>query len=91
MNAQAQVSPEDMPILRVGIECTLTQLLDKGFLHAVRELSRAPALHSRPRGRKRAGTRAMRPTRHRRSRESLPSARCRSVSRSFQRAPLLLL
>ncbi|CAN0102951.1 unnamed protein product, partial [Ectocarpus sp. 8 AP-2014] len=33
---QAQVSPADLPILRVGIECTLTQLLDKGFLHAVR-------------------------------------------------------
>lgn len=32
---QAQVSPADFPILRVGIECTLTQLLDKGFLHAV--------------------------------------------------------
>ncbi|CAM9247077.1 unnamed protein product [Pylaiella littoralis] len=31
---QAQVSPADLPILRVGIECTLTQLLDKGFLHA---------------------------------------------------------
>lgn len=35
VDAQAQVSPADMPILRVGIECTLTQLLDKGFLHAV--------------------------------------------------------
>lgn len=32
---QAQVNPADMPILRAGIECTLTQLLDKGFLHAV--------------------------------------------------------
>lgn len=32
---QAQVSPVDLPILRVGIDCTLTQLLDKGFLHAV--------------------------------------------------------
>lgn len=32
----AQVSPADLPILRVGIDCTLTQLLDKGFLHAVR-------------------------------------------------------
>eukprot|EP00903_Cladosiphon_okamuranus_P008724 g8356.t1 len=30
----AQVSPVDLPILRVGIDCTLTQLLDKGFLHA---------------------------------------------------------
>eukprot|EP00752_Nemacystus_decipiens_P006520 g5871.t1 len=30
----AQVNPADLPILRVGIDCTLTQLLDKGFLHA---------------------------------------------------------
>lgn len=35
VDAYAQVSPADMPILRVGIDCTLTQLLDKGFLHAV--------------------------------------------------------
>ncbi|CAN0474149.1 unnamed protein product, partial [Ascophyllum nodosum] len=34
VNAQAQVSPADLPTLRVGIDCTLTQLLDKGFLHA---------------------------------------------------------
>ncbi len=43
---QAQVSPADLPILRVGIECTLTQLLDKGFLHAVSQPASQPA--SRP-------------------------------------------
>lgn len=37
MNAQAQVDPSDMPILRTGIDFTLTQLLEKGFLHAVRD------------------------------------------------------
>ncbi|CAN0421053.1 unnamed protein product, partial [Phaeothamnion confervicola] len=30
----ARVSPADMPLLQVGIQCTLMQLLDKGFLHA---------------------------------------------------------
>lgn len=37
MNAKAQVDPSDMPILRTGIDFTLTQLLEKGFLHAVRD------------------------------------------------------
>ncbi|KAG5179566.1 ABC1 family-domain-containing protein, partial [Tribonema minus] len=34
VNERAKVSPNDLALLQVGIQCTLMQLLDKGFLHA---------------------------------------------------------
>eukprot|EP00953_Heterococcus_sp_UTEX-ZZ885_P028730 15314-Heterococcus_DN1.PRE.1 len=33
VNERAKVSPQDMPLLQVGIQCTLMQLLDKGVAH----------------------------------------------------------
>ncbi|CAM9821212.1 unnamed protein product, partial [Discosporangium mesarthrocarpum] len=34
VDGRARVSATDMPLLRAGIDCTLTQLLSEGFLHA---------------------------------------------------------